>query len=85
MFIYNKCKHNIVSTKIVYSIRIPVELRRRMEEMKEINWQQEIGSTIEELVKNKNKERLLAEAKELRKNMKAKASAAGLIREDRDA
>jgi len=38
-----------------------------------------------ELVKNKSKERLLAEAKEIRKDMKAEASAAELIREDRDA
>ncbi len=55
--------------KIVYSIRIPVELRE----------------TMEELVKNKSKERLLAEAKEIRKAMKADVSAAKLIRADRDA
>ena len=55
--------------KIVYSIRIPVELRE----------------TKEELVKNKSKERLLAEAKEIRKAMKADVSAAELIRSDRDA
>jgi hypothetical protein len=55
--------------KIVYSIRNPVELRE----------------TMEELVKNKSKERLLAEAKEIRKDMKADVSAAELIRADRDA
>jgi len=69
----------------VYSIRIPVELRKMMEEMKEINWQDEIRRVVEELVKNKSKERLLAEAKEIRKDMKVKVSAAELIREDRDA
>lgn len=40
---------------------------------------------VEELVKNKSKERLLAEAMELRREMKAEVSAAELIREDRDA
>ena len=75
----------IMSTKTVYNIRVPVELRKMMEEMKEINWQEEIRRRVEELVKNKSKERLLAEAKEIRKDMKAKVSAAELIREDRDA
>ena len=74
-----------MSTKTVYSIRVPVELRKMMEEMKEINWQEEIRRRVEELVKNKSKERLLAEAKEIRKDMKADVSAAELIREDRDA
>jgi len=74
-----------MSTKTVYSIRVPVELRKMMEEMKEINWQEEIRRKVEELVKNKNKERLLAEAKEIRKGMKMEVSAAELIREDRDA
>lgn len=62
-----------------------MELRKTMEELKEINWQEEIRRLVEELVKNKSKERLLAEAKEIRKDMKADVSAAELIREDRDA
>jgi uncharacterized UPF0146 family protein len=74
-----------MSTKTVYSIRVPVELRKTMEELKEINWQEEIRRLVEELVKNKSKERLLADAKEIRKDMKADVSAAELIREDRDA
>ena len=74
-----------MSTKTVYSIRVPVELRKMMEELKEINWQEEIRQLVEELVKNKSKERLLADAKEIRKAMKADVSAAELIREDRDA
>ncbi|KAF5435313.1 hypothetical protein C5S35_11435 [Candidatus Methanophagaceae archaeon] len=55
-----------------------------MEERKEINWQEEIRRLMEELVKTKSKERLLAEAKEIRKAMKADVSAAELIRADRD-
>ncbi|MCD6257951.1 hypothetical protein J7J45_07840 [Candidatus Aerophobetes bacterium] len=69
----------------VYSIRIPQELRKMMEEMKEINWQEEIRRAVEELVRNKNREKLLAEAKEIRKEMKISVSSAELIREDRDA
>ena len=72
-------------TKTVYSIRVPVELRKMMEEMRDINWQEEIRKVVEELVKNKSKERLLAEAKKIRKDMKADVSASELIREDRDA
>jgi len=74
-----------MSTKTVYSIRVPVELRKMMEEMKEVNWQEEIRRMVEELVRNKSKERLLAEAREIRKSMKAEVSAAELVREDRDA
>lgn len=74
-----------MSTKTVYSIRIPAELRKMMQEMAEINWQEEIRCLLEEYVKNKRKERLLAKAKTLRKDMKIETSAAGLIREDRDA
>jgi len=69
----------------VYSIRIPQELRKMMEEMKEINWQEEIRRAVEELVRNKNREKLLAEAKEIREDMKISVSSAELIREDRDA
>ncbi|NAT10186.1 hypothetical protein C4E22_01285 [ANME-1 cluster archaeon AG-394-G06] len=73
-----------MSTKTVYSITVPVELRKTMEELKEINWQEEIRRLVEELVKTKSKERLLADAKEIRKDMKADVSAAELIRADRD-
>lgn len=40
---------------------------------------------MEEFVKNKSKERLLVEAKTLRRGMKLWESATLLIREDRDA
>jgi hypothetical protein len=55
-----------------------------MNEMEEVDWQEEIRTMIVELVKRKSKTRLLREAKDLRKDMKA-ISAAELIREDRDA
>ena len=75
----------IMSTTTVYSIRVPVELRKMMEEMREINWQNEIRGVVEELVKNKSKERLLTDAKEMRKDMKVEVNASELIRDDRDA
>ncbi|MFZ2412051.1 MAG: hypothetical protein WAW23_10805 [Candidatus Methanoperedens sp.] len=40
---------------------------------------------MEEFVRNLNKERLLVEAKVLRRDMKLGVSAALLVREDRDA
>ncbi len=73
-----------MSTKTVYSIRVPVKSRKMMEEMKEVNWQEVIRTMVEELVKDKSKERLLAEAKGIRKEMKVDMSAAELIRADRD-
>jgi hypothetical protein len=73
-----------MSTTSVYSVRIPKEISTTMNEMEEVDWQEEIRTMIVELVKRKSKARLLREAKDLRKDMKA-ISAAELIREDRDA
>ena len=73
-----------MSTKTVYSIRIPEEIRELMKEMKDVNWQELIQTMVEELVKKKRKEKLLLEAEKVRKDMKA-VNAAELIREDRDA
>ena len=73
-----------MSTQPVYSIRVPEEVYELMKEMKDVDWQKEIRTMVEELVKKKKKERLLFEAKTLRKDMKA-INAAELIKEDRDA
>jgi len=73
-----------MSTTSVYSVRIPKKLRRAMEEMKEVDWQEEIRQAIAELVRRKRKERLLQQAKRLRERMKAQVDAARLVREDRD-
>lgn len=57
-----------------------------MDEMKDVNWQSDIRQVIEELVKEKKRQMLLAEACELRKATKnIGISASELIREDRDA
>lgn len=74
-----------MSTKTVYSIRIPVKFRKMMEEMDDINWQEEVREHTIKLIQEKSKERLLKEAENLRKQMKMDEKAAKLIREDRDA
>ncbi|MBU7012563.1 MAG: hypothetical protein HXS46_17920 [Theionarchaea archaeon] len=73
-----------MSTKTVYSIRVPEEIRELMKDMEDVDWQEEIRTIVEQLVRKKSKERFLTEAKKLRKDMKA-INGAKLIREDRDA
>lgn len=86
-----KCKyimriHTIMTTSCVYTIRIPAEVRQMMDEMKDINWQSDIRLMVEELVQERRRQKLLAEASEIRKGTKnIGISASELIREDRDA
>ncbi|MEN6592558.1 MAG: hypothetical protein ABFC12_04865 [Methanobacterium sp.] len=56
-----------------------------MDEMEDVNWQEEIRKVTLELIKEKNKKRLLNESKEIRKAMENDIESAALIREDRDA
>lgn len=74
-----------MSTKTVYSIRIPTKFRRIMDEMEDVNWQEEIREVTLKLIKEKNKKRLLKESEEIRKVMKVGVDSAELIREDRNA
>jgi hypothetical protein len=70
----------------VYSIRLEDTTRKAMDDMGEINWQSEIRQMVENLVREKKKQRYLANARELRQKMKTiGVSAAEMIREDRDA
>jgi hypothetical protein len=70
----------------VYSVRIEDRIRRMMDEMSDVNWQGEIKQTVERMVREKKKERLLAEAQQLWKRQESNAiGAAEMIREDRDA
>jgi len=70
----------------VYTIRIPNEIRKMMDEMKEVNWQSDIKQAVEELVREKRRQKLLSEAGEIRKKtLNIGVSASDLIREDRDA
>ncbi len=68
----------------VYSVRIPKEIKKAMERLKEIDWQDEIRKLITQKVKEESKKRFLLEAKELRAKMKS-SNIAEMIREDRDA
>jgi len=78
-------KHLFVATD-VYSIRLRDDVRRMMDEMKEVNWQAEIRQAVEKMVRDKKKQRILAEAQELWKDqIPNKTGAAAMIREDRDA
>jgi len=72
-----------MSTKSVYSIRIPVQFRKMMDEMDDVNWQEEIRQLTIRLIQEESKKRLLRDAESIRKKMKD-VEAAELIREDRD-
>jgi len=72
-----------MSTKSVYSIRIPVQFRKMMDEMDDVNWQEEIRQLTIRLIQEESKKRLLRDAESIRKKMKD-VEAAELIRADRD-
>lgn len=70
----------------VYSVRLDESTRKAIDEMDDVNWQSEIRRMVEDLVREKKKQRYLANARELRQKMKPiGVSAAEMIREDRDA
>jgi hypothetical protein len=70
----------------VYSIRLDGRIHKMMDEMNDVNWQAEIRQAVEKLVREKKKQRLLAEAQELwKQQVPSEISAAEMIREDRDA
>ena len=78
--------YNGTMSTAVYSIRLEDSTRQMMDEMTDINWQSEIRAMVEDLVREKKKQRFLAEARKLRQKMKTiGVSAADMIREDRDA
>ena len=72
-----------MSTKSVYSIRIPVKFRKMMDEMDEVNWQEEIRQLTIKLIQEESKKKLLKDAERIRTKMKPIPSAE-LIREDRN-
>ena len=83
-FIYISYVYKHMKAKTtVYSIRIPVELRKLMDSV-DVNWQEEIRKTIEQRLRKEIRKKMLKEARELRKRTK-RISSAELIRADRDA
>ena len=56
-----------------------------MDGMKDINWQSDIRLAVDDLVRERRRQKLLAEASEIRKGTKnIGLSTSELIREDRD-
>ncbi len=71
----------------VLSIRIPRELKRKMEALSDIvDWKAEIIKFIEEKVKYYEKMRILQEVEQVLSKHRGlrRGTAAGLVREDRD-
>ncbi|MCU0632551.1 MAG: hypothetical protein MUC66_06215 [Methanolinea sp.] len=56
-----------------------------IDELDDPSWQDEIRALIERLAREKRKAQLLERARKLHKEMKEGPTAAGVIREDRDA
>lgn len=70
-------------TKVVYSIRIPEEVKKMMDAI-DVNWQEELRELIEKRVREEYRKMLLRKGKELREKMRTSVSAAELIRVERD-
>lgn len=74
-----------MSTKSVYSVRIDSRVRKMMEEMGDLDWQEKIRHLIEESVRRERKGAILVRAKQAHRDQPAGPPAAAMIREDRDA
>ncbi len=74
-----------MSSTSVYSIRVDTRVRKMIEEMPDLNFQTEIRSLIEQLVKTKRKDYLLSKARENQHLRITGITAEQAIREDRDA
>ena len=80
-YVKNKLK---LMTKVVYSVRIPKEVKRMMD-LVDVNWQEEVRKFIERRAQEEYARLLLKRGRELRERMKTSVPAAELVREDRDA
>ena len=74
-----------MSSTSVYSIRIDSRVKKMIEEIPDRNLQEEIRTLIEQAVKRKRKEQLLAQARERQQVLPSGMPAAQAVREDRDA
>ncbi|MDG6926767.1 MAG: VapB-type antitoxin [Nitrososphaerota archaeon] len=68
----------------VYSVRLPKELKKALEQLDDIDWQGETRAFLERKVREELRRKELADAKRLRDRMARALSSADLIREDRD-
>jgi hypothetical protein len=74
-----------MSSTSVYSIRIDARVKKMIEEIPDRDLQEEIRTLIEQAVKRKRKEQLLAQARERQQVLPRGMPAAQAVREDRDA
>ena len=68
----------------VISVKVSDEIKRKMKEI-EINWSEEIRNYILKKIKEKEKEKILKEIKDMLKEIKVEeGTASSIVREDRD-
>lgn len=68
----------------VYSVRLPKELKKALEELDDVDWQSETRAFLERKVREEFRRKELEEARKLRDRMERSVSSSDLLREDRD-
>ena len=73
-----------LSMSSVYSIRVPKKLKKDIESLDNIDWQNETRTFLEERVRKERIGRQLEVARKNKERMKVTLNVAELIREDRE-
>ncbi len=73
-----------LSMSSVYSIRVPKKLKKDIESLDNIDWQNETRTFLEERVRKERIGRQLEAARKNKERMKVTLNVAQLIREDRE-
>lgn len=73
-----------LSMSSVYSIRVPKKLKKDIESLDNIDWQNETRTFLEERVRKERIGRQLEAARKNKERMKVTLDVAQLIREDRE-
>jgi len=68
----------------VYSIRVPKKLKKDIESLDNVDWQNETRTFLEERVRKERISRQLEVARKNKERMKVTLNVAELIREDRE-
>jgi len=84
LFLYTNIVNIILIATSVYSIRIDSRIRKMIDELPGCGCQEEIRNLIENTVRKKRREQLLARAQTRHDTMSAGMPAVGIIREARD-
>ena len=68
----------------IVSVKVPEDIKKKMKEL-DINWSEEIRNFIKKKIKEKEKEKILKEVREMLKGVKvSEGTSASIVREDRD-